>query len=709
MTTKVKEPPAGGNSAVKHNGTLPNHRVLTYAFGDIANNLMFSMTSMFIMVYMTDIVGISAAVAGTIYGVTKIWAGAADLIAGQTVDRFQTKWGRLRPWILFGSTPLAIVFVLLFSTPAGLTGAAAIAWIFLLDALFQLAYSFVNIPYGSLSASMTQDPVDRSKLSGARSITSSLASVLLSAVVAPQFADTAADNMRLKFTITCLVLGVIAIILYLICFANSREIVPRPEGKISFKTTFKMIGQNRPLIILCASTFFLLSGMFTNNAVAMYYTRDVLGNASWFTWLMLAQTAGSILIATLIPSITVRIGKRNGFMAAACFVIVGYVLMFIIPAGQLMPAVVTWFFLGIGIGCTNALIFSMEADTVDYGEWNSNIRAEGGTYSVVSFIRKCGQGVGGWIGGAVIAAFGYVSMAGGAQSAEAVQGIRIATGAIPATFAIIALLLIIAYQLDAGRHAEIIEDLNERRMQSAVAHRHGLSSEEVQISEVGDGRSTIIRPIDDEHPPIITIFGQRGSGASDIAPMIAKRLGVSYINQKFSSETLAQVDKKDLISDNNFNRLLRTISFSSAQDADMAAASDLAANRHLANNNTNEVLEAVADGGVMLGRNGALVLGPVVGTLHVKFIAPLNKRIERVMHKTGLSASDAAEQCNLEDRLRQEMAWALYQWNPNRLENYDLVINTGSMTYEQIVELVAETYAKKYPHHVKISPTKNPQ
>ncbi|WP_211439317.1 cytidylate kinase family protein [Corynebacterium glutamicum] len=696
MTTKVKERTAGG--------TLPNHRVLTYAFGDIANNLMFSMTSMFIMVYMTDIVGISAAVAGTIYGMTKIWAGAADLIAGQTVDRFQTKWGRLRPWMLFGSTPLAIVFVLLFSTPAGLTGAAAIAWIFLLDALFQLAYSFVNIPYGSLSASMTQDPVDRSRLSGARSITSSLASVLLSAVVAPQFADTAADNMRLKFTITCLILGVIAVCLYLICFANSREVVPRPEGKISFKSTFTMIGHNRPLIILCAATFFLLCGMFTNNAVAMYFTRDVLGNASWFTWLMLAQTAGSILVATLIPSITVRIGKRNGFMMAACFVIAGYLLIFIIPTGQLMPAVFTWFLLGIGIGCTNALIFSMEADTVDYGEWNSNIRAEGGTYSVVSFIRKCGQGIGGWIGGAVIAAFGYVSMAGGSQSAEAVQGIRIATGAIPAAFAVIALLLIIAYRLDAARHAEIIDDLNERRMQNAVADRQGVSSDQVQIVEIGDGRNTIMRPIGEDHPPIITVFGQRGSGASDIAPMIAERLGVTYITQAFSSDTLAQVDKKDLISDSSFNRWLRTVSLGSTQDADMAAASNLAANSKMARQNTRDVLDAVSDGGVMLGRNGALVLGPVVGTLHVKFIAPLNKRVERVMYKTGLSEAAAAEQCALEDRLREEMAHALYQWNPGRDENYDLVINTGSMTYEQIVDLVVETYARKYPLHVRIIP-----
>lgn len=136
----------------------------------------------------------------------------------------------------------------------------------------------------------------------------------------------------------------------------------------------------------------------------------------------------------------------------------------------------------------------------------------------------------------------------------------------------------------------------------------------------------------------------------------------------------------------------------------MAAASNLAANSKMARQNTLDILDAVSDGGVMLGRNGALVLGPVVGTLHIKFIAPLNKRVERVMYKTGLSEAAAAEQCALEDRLREEMAHALYQWNPSRDENYDLVINTGSMTYEQIVDLVVETYARKYPLHVRIIP-----
>ena len=132
--------------------------------------------------------------------------------------------------------------------------------------------------------------MDRSKLSGARSIAGAVTGVLLSAIVSPQFQDTTADGVRLKFTITCLVLGVIAIALYALCFAGTKEVVPQGKAKISFRNTFIMLKQNRPLIILCLGALFMLAGMFTMNAVGMYFARYVLGNAGWFTLLMLAQT-----------------------------------------------------------------------------------------------------------------------------------------------------------------------------------------------------------------------------------------------------------------------------------------------------------------------------------------------------------------------------------------------------------------------------------
>ncbi len=692
MSTTTTARPANGAPR------MPGHRVLSYALGDAANNLSFLMTSMFLMMFMTEIAGLTAGVAGAIYGITKIWAGVSDLVAGQTVDRFDTRWGRLRPWVMFGSFPLIAVFVALFSAPAGLSTTATIAWIFLFDAAFQLAYSFVNIPYGSLSAAMTQDPVDRSKLSGARSIANAVTGVVLSAVVSPQFQDTTADGVRLKFTITCLLLGILAIILYGICFANTRETVPRSGEKISFKRTFRMLRQNRPLIILCLGAFFQLAAMFTMNAVAMYFTRYVLGNAGWYTYLMLAQTVGTILAASFIPMMTTRFGKRNSYLALSCFAVAAYALIFLMPSGSLAVGILAWFIFGVGTGGTNALLFSMQADTVDYGEWKSGIRAEGGSYSMLSFIRKCGQGIGGWISGVIIGGFGYVANA-PEQSEEALRGIRIASGAIPAGFTVCAILVILAYPLGAALHERVVTDLNDRRTQQAVAASKGVPEDRVRsTTDVGDGRSLLMRGPEAQHPPIVTVFGQRGSGASEIAPMLARELGVDYIGQRFTSTELAQVDKDALISDSAFDRWMRSVSLGGGASSDLALASDVAANSHLAKKNTEDVLASVEYGGVLLGRNGALVLGPVVGVMHVRLVASMDKRIERVTQLTGLPVVEAEAQCLAEDRLRAEMSKSLYQWNPNNDEDYDLVINTGSVTYEQVVEFIAHVYRSKYPN-----------
>jgi glucuronide carrier protein len=276
---------------------MPRRRVVSYAMGDVANNVSFQMTSLFLMAYMTDIAGVPAAIAGTIYGVTKIWAGVTDLVAGNTVGRKETKHGRLRPWIIRVSPFLSISLVMLFSTPAGLSPTVTVAWIFLFDAAFQLCYSFVNIPYGSLSAAMTEDPTDRSRLAGARSIASSVTGVVLAFVLAPQFQDTTADNIRLKFTIATIALSVVALVLYWICFKGTKEVVPLSPGKITLSSTLKMVGKNKPLLVLCLGALFLLAASFTMNAVMMYYVRDVIGSASYFTYLYLAQTIGTIAIA----------------------------------------------------------------------------------------------------------------------------------------------------------------------------------------------------------------------------------------------------------------------------------------------------------------------------------------------------------------------------------------------------------------------------
>jgi cytidylate kinase len=196
---------------------------------------------------------------------------------------------------------------------------------------------------------------------------------------------------------------------------------------------------------------------------------------------------------------------------------------------------------------------------------------------------------------------------------------------------------------------------------------------------------------------VVTIFELEGAGASDIGPAVAARLGVKYVPQKFSSDEVAEVDTQALFSDSAFERWLRTVSYTGTQDADMARALDYAEDHSIAQQNRMELLKFAEDGAVIRGRNGAYVLGRAVGALHVRLTAPLKMRIERVMSKTGLSQPEAEARIAVEDRVRAEMSRNLYQWDPNTDEYYDLVINTGTVTYEQVVDAIVGFYRGKYP------------
>ena len=682
---------------------MSNGRVISYALGDVANNLSFMMTSLFLMAYMTDIAGLTGAMAGTIYGVTKIWAGISDLIAGQTVDRANTRWGRLRPWLLWGSFPLAAVLVALFSTPASLSPAATIAWILLLDCAFQLCYSFVNIPYGSLSAAMTQSAVDRSRLAGARSIASSITGVVLAIAVAPQFgkdvlANTPEAEIRLKFTIVIGIVAAVAVVLYLICFANTRETVQRPPGRVKMSETFKMIGKNQPLLVLCLGALFLLAAMFTLMAVQMYYARTVLGGAANFIWLQLGNTVGTILIASFVPAITVKFGKRIGYVMCAMVAIAAYLIIANVPGpnadgsrtAALAVAIVAFVIYGIGVGGTNALMFSMQADTVDFGEWKSGTRAEGAAYSILSFVRKCGQGVGGWVGGIVIGMYGYTNdqeklNADPALAASVEQGIRVAAGYVPAAFAVLAALVIFFYPLSAGKHADIVRDLLARRTQASVADA---DSEVVDINTAG---MLVAKR------PVITINQQYGAGGIYVGERVAERLGVPFVGSRFTSKELESIDQA-AEAEPTMNRWLWDFAHTSNADIDAAVRADAESNTRVVRQNTEEIIDHVKDdGGVILGRDATRVLAYMRGAYHVRLEAPVRVRIDRAAETAGISREVAAQRQSREDRMRNEMSARLMKYDATDPQYYDAVINTGDTSLDDVVDRIVADYRAKYP------------
>ncbi|HEU5389754.1 MAG TPA: glycoside-pentoside-hexuronide (GPH):cation symporter [Streptosporangiaceae bacterium] len=433
---------------------------LGYGAGDAANNLTFSTVSAFLLIYYTNVAGITAAAAGTLFLVVRIWGGFTDLFAGRRVDDTQTRWGKFRPYLLFGPVPLLVLLVAVFSIPGGLSLGGKLAWAYVSYALFQLAYSFVNIPYGSLSAAMTQLPDDRAKLSTSRSIAASLTILLIAVAVSPQISG--AGDLQRSLTITTAAFAIIGFALYLWCFTTSRETVRRDVETVGLRETLRMMRHNRPLVLLCTATLVFLSGMFAQQTVAVYYARDVLGNANYYIVLTVVSTAGMILASALVPKAVEVVGKKRTFLVAGVIAAASAVGFALAPRSAPAIAFVCYGVLGIGLGAINTLIFALQADTVDYGEWNSGIRAEGGSYSVLSFTRKTGQGIGGAVAAYTIGLGGYVSGA-GTQTGSALTSIRVAAGFIPAAFILAATAVMLVYPLTERAFRAIIAEMAERR------------------------------------------------------------------------------------------------------------------------------------------------------------------------------------------------------------------------------------------------------
>jgi glucuronide carrier protein len=445
---------------------------LGYGAGDAANNLAFSMTSMFLLLYYTDVVGISAAAAGTLFLVVRIWDAFADVYAGRQIDKTMTRWGKFRPFFLFGSLPLLLLSVATFTVPGGLGGTGKLVYAYVTYAALGLVYSLVNIPYGSLASAMTQVPAERAKLASFRLMGTALTIIVLSVVVAPQIASS--DDLQQSLTLTTLLFAVIGFGLYMVLFSTSREAVQRDVAKVSLRQSLSTLRGNRPLLLLCLSALAFLTGMFTLQTLQAYYARDVLGDANYFIVLSLVSTGLMFVVAPLVPRLVRTWGKRKSYVLAGVLASVAGLGIALTP--PTLPALAIGFFAlyGIGLAAVNALMFALEADTVEYGEWRSGVRTEGTTYAVFSFTRKVGQAVGGAAAAYGLGLVGYVAGA-GTQSPATADGIRYVAGFVPAVFIAIGVLIMLAYPLTEKTYTAMVAEVAERRAARDTAAQDGES------------------------------------------------------------------------------------------------------------------------------------------------------------------------------------------------------------------------------------------
>lgn len=439
---------------------------LGYAGGDAANNLTFTLVSMFLLVYYTDVAGIAAATAGTIFLVARVWGAFTDVFAGRMVDKTNTRWGRFRPYFLFAGLPLMLMAVATFSVPGGLSEAATLVYAYATYMLFYLAYSLVNIPYGSLASAMTQLPDERAKLSSARSLGTATAIIGLTVVVAPQISR--APDLQRSLTITTLIFAVVGVAFYLLLFTTSRETVERDTAPVSLRQSVGAIRHNRPLLLLCLSALFVLTGLFILQTLQVYYARDVLGNVDYTIVLTVLTTGAMFLVSPAIPKIVETVGKKRAYLVAGVITAVGGAGIALAPPSVLVLPLVCFAVYGIGIAAVQSLMWALQADTVEYGEWKSGVRTEGTNYAALSFTRKVGQGIGGALAAYGIGLGGYVARS-PTQSPAALDAIRHITGWGPALFIGVGAAIMLVYPLTEERFRAIVVEVATSRRERVIA------------------------------------------------------------------------------------------------------------------------------------------------------------------------------------------------------------------------------------------------
>ncbi len=433
-----------------------------YGAGDFGFNLFFTTASLYLLFYYTDVLGLSPSTAGWVFAGALIWDAIFDPVMGYLASRTRTRWGSYRPYLLFGGVPLALSWALVF-LPVSLEGSALVLFAASTHVLFRTLYAVVSMPYLALSAVMTSNSEERGVLAGYRMIAAA-SCALLSAFFTLKFVDILGGG-RAGFFWVAVIYGALASLIFLFAFATVRESAAPPKAQhVTISQTLHMLRRNHAFWIVCAAMLLGGVGGTLANKTLPYYFKYALGREDLIGP---ALGAGALSVMVSIPFWTwvmKRWSKRVAWMSGTFVGVVGYILLWFMPND---PAAImaTLAVLGFGGGAAYFGFWAMMPDTVEYGEWRSGIRSEGGIFGIVSLIQKASLGLAAAGLGEVLEHIGY--RANQVQSAATIEGMRLVMIAGPACLATAAALTISLYPVGPELHRRLVRVLAWRQRKSA--------------------------------------------------------------------------------------------------------------------------------------------------------------------------------------------------------------------------------------------------
>jgi glycoside/pentoside/hexuronide:cation symporter, GPH family len=474
-----------------------------YSLGDGAAAFVFQTMIYFQLNYYTDTLGISAAAAGTLLLVGRLWDAFFDPMMGVMADRTNTRWGKFRPWVLWTSIPWGIAMVLAYTNPGlGLTGSLVYAC--LTNVLLMTLYSANNTPYSAMSGVMTGDVNERTSLSSFRFVAAMIAQLIVVGFTLPLVAKFGQGNNARGWQMTMGLWAMVCVVLFVITFLTTRErIRPDPKQKSDPRRDFGALLKNGPWIAMFVLTLAHFATLAMRGGTLFYYFQYYVNQDRLFELLQsvgLTGTHGNYILNTFglivdarrtnvasvgfsllnmssqvvtvvgvlcSTALSIRFGKK-------AIAIIGFSLSTVFMAAfVLLPpeAVGTTFLMeyirALTYAPTIPLIWAMFADVADYAEWKTGRRTTGVIFATILFGLKTGLSLGGFAAGWLLSGYGYKPNA--VQTPEALQGIRMTISVYPAILFLIVIVCLVCYKIGKRLNLQIQDELAERRKKFAAA------------------------------------------------------------------------------------------------------------------------------------------------------------------------------------------------------------------------------------------------
>lgn len=463
MSTPRAAPPPAASDRLK------TREYIGYALGDTASNFFFQTFNIFLTYYYVDVWGIPATALLWMMPIVRLIGAFDDPIMGLIADRTQTRWGKFRPYLLWGAIPYGVCGCLMFAGPnLGSTGKLVYAYI--TYALMLTSYTVINVPYSSLLGVISSSSRTRTVASSFRFVGAFAGALLISLFVRPLVKYLGGGNEMHGFKMTMAIFAVASVIMFWISFATTRErVTPPPGQKTNVREELRELFRNWPWVMLLVTSVFSTTFVALRSGSTLFYFKYVVGDdgtAIFFgldrsTVFLTTGSLGLVFGTACLGSVARRIDKK--YYAAALSAVTGicFASFFILPKDQFGLQLALNALAQFCAGPTSALTWALYGDVADYGEWKFGRRSTGLVYSASLFSIKTGIVVGGFLLPLFLHQFGFVRNA--TQTANALLGITLAFSIAPGLFALLKAGALLIYPLNQARVDEVERELAARR------------------------------------------------------------------------------------------------------------------------------------------------------------------------------------------------------------------------------------------------------